>query len=194
MPEKFGEIQKQILKLLALQPDMNAYKIQETLNIPPRNYPSVWNALQKLHEQGFITATEGLSEKRVLIKFWRLSKEGLMYVLTDFELSPLEFKQAIFNYIKDEQAKQTLAIMYEELGDELAQKILRLASTSYFSSEQKMDIGIFSALTQLVALDKESRKKIIKFLERIIPPNHEYHKILSETRRLIDEMEKLGLI
>ncbi|MEM0489358.1 MAG: hypothetical protein QW707_09220 [Candidatus Bathyarchaeia archaeon] len=194
MPVKFGKIQRQILKLLALQPDMNAYKIQEALNIPPRNYPSVWKALQNLHEQGFVTATEGLSEKRVPIKFWKLSIEGLKQVLTENTLTPSEFKQAIFNYLKDEKAKQTLTIMYEELGEELAQKILSLSAASYFSSEQKMDIGIFSALTQSIVLDKEVRKKLLSFLEKIITPNHEYYSIYLETKKLIAEMEKAGLV
>jgi len=76
MEIRIGALQIKILKYLAFNPEQNAQAIQQALGIPDKNYPSVWNALQKMKEKDLVDFKNAISKKNVPIKNWFLTGKG----------------------------------------------------------------------------------------------------------------------
>ena len=79
--EKVTPIEEKIVSYLALHPRRNIQQIQRGLGIEDRNYPTVRNAMSRLKKKDLVEATQGKSEKKVLVSFFRLSVKGIGYAL-----------------------------------------------------------------------------------------------------------------
>jgi len=124
MGVRLGVLQTRILKYLALHPRQNAQAIQQALEIPDKNYPSVWNALQKMEKQGFVSYEDAISKKNVPIKNWLLTDKGLLQALLLCDFTGEEMQQALANYAENEFTKRFLKLTLETLGPDLTKKIL----------------------------------------------------------------------
>ena len=79
--EKITSLEENIISYLALHPRRNIQQIQRGLGIQDKNYPTVRNAMPRLEKKGFVEFTQGKSEKKVVIRFYRLTAKGRGYAL-----------------------------------------------------------------------------------------------------------------
>jgi DNA-binding PadR family transcriptional regulator len=80
---KLGSLQEKVLFFLAENPRNHKQAIQKGIEYPDDQYGSVSNAVDALEKLKFITYKKGMSEKKVEIKFYSCTEEGVTYSLAN---------------------------------------------------------------------------------------------------------------
>ena len=172
MPKQIGDIEKRILRTLALNPDQHTQSVQKSLK--HKNYTTIMNALKRLrNEKGLVTSKEGISEKGVTIQLYRLSQKGENHVLMSETFTTKELDRFIENYAETAEVCKLLKEQHTSLGTELMAKVLSgyatLGKVKQEGSDGQAQKMIAAAL--IADLKKGDDKKMDSFINEFTKRN-----------------------
>lgn len=186
---RFGKIEQQILKHLALHPRQNMQVIQRALNIPGENYPSVRHAILSLKKSGLVKSEPATSKKDVPIRIWHLTDEGVFTVFKNAtDLSSEDLNLVIDNYVLDSKTKDFVNLIHQELGTQFTLRLLNLFVTVK-SLDKIGDSGFMQSLmgaSLMKGLSKEENMRLGKLLEKIMNMD-------AKTKILLKMMKRMGM-
>jgi len=79
--KELGSLQQKILFYLAENPEKHKQAIQQEINHPSDQYGSISKAVDSLEKSGFVNSKRGKSQKKVDIKIFRCTDQGVLYSL-----------------------------------------------------------------------------------------------------------------
>jgi len=168
-----GPTQKQILELLAINPNMSAQAIQRALGLPDCNYSTVRLGLQGLQKMGLVDFKEGLSKKKVPIKYWFLTTKGLSFVLGYLDLPPENAMKALYAYTTERADRELLRALEKGFGQEGAARLFKsyLALVNIMREDPEFvglgGLAFLSELRKQTVLSKLEQRKKDKRLHKI---------------------------
>lgn len=184
---KLGQKEKLILKILALEPKQHQQSIKEKLESllnKPVNYGSVVNMVKALHRKKLIENEQGKSRSGKTINLWKLSEQGLKFMLEYGDLTEEEKKKVMINFCPTQEKKRLMELMFDELGYEVVMEIVK-----------QLENGRLDLLKLVDLLDKpEMKSKALNFFKKAINESDELKKTLAlvyELYNLLNIAEKI---
>lgn len=183
MTEETEVFEEKIVEYLSLYPRRCAMRIKMDMDELYRNY-SVIKALSVMTKKGWLAYTQGRAEKKVIMKFYRLSALGVGVALAK---NP-EFK--LLNTLETYKDRfpefETLIQMVNTLQPEIATKLLRITGKHLLRVGEKGDysdetmLKVISGLQVLVKAELEEIVRVADVNFAILERHYRKHQMTAQ--------------
>jgi DNA-binding PadR family transcriptional regulator len=169
---KLSSLREKIVFYLSENPNLNAQALQKALEYPSNQYPNILKALKTLEKTGLIKSKSGKSKKKVPIRLYRCTDNGILYALA--RNPKADALKTINAYESIEDLAKSFRACYDIMGPELFFKFVEDAD-EFMLKIQKDGIEnvapyiVMKATMQTSHLDPDSRTRIIKQLMEQFP-------------------------
>jgi DNA-binding PadR family transcriptional regulator len=169
---KLSSLREKIVFYLSENPNLNAQAIQKALEYPSNQYPNILKALKTLEKTGLIRSKSGKSKKKVPIRLYRCTDNGILYALA--RNPKADALKTITAYESIEDLAKTFRACYDIMGPELFFKFVGDAD-EFMLMIQKDGIEnvapyiVMKATMQTSHLDLDTRTRIVKELLEQFP-------------------------
>jgi DNA-binding PadR family transcriptional regulator len=169
---KLSSLREKIVFYLSENPNLNAQAIQKALEYPSNQYPNILKALKTLEKTGLIKSKSGKSKKRVPIRLYRCTDNGILYALA--RNPKADALKTINAYESIEDLAKAFRACYDIMGPELFFKFVGDAD-EFMLMIQKDGIEnvapyiVMKVTMQASHLDSDTRTRIVKELMEHFP-------------------------
>jgi len=169
---RLSSLREKIVFCLSENPNLNAQALQKTLGYPSNQYPNILKALKTLEKSGLIRSKSGKSKKKVSIKLYRCTDDGILYALATNPKA--DAIKTIGAYENLEDIAKTFRVLYNIMGPELYLRFVR-DWNDFMPMIQKEGIDnvaphiVMRAMMQTDHLDLDTHTRIIKQLLEHFP-------------------------
>jgi DNA-binding PadR family transcriptional regulator len=184
LPAKdLGKLREKLIFYISEDPNLNAQALQKALDYPSSQYPNILNALKKLEKFGLIESKSGKSKKKVPIRLYRCTDNGILYALA--RNPKADALKTINAYENLEAIAKTFRACYEIMGPELFYKFVR-DWDEFMLMIQKEGIDnvapyiVMKAMKQTSHLNPDTRTRIVKGLLEQFPQTKQTLKELND--------------
>ena len=163
--KELGSLREKIIFHLSENPNLNAQALQKALDYPSSQYPNILNALKKLEKLGLLTSKSGKSKKRVPIRLYRCTLDGIFYALAK---NPNANAQNTLNaYQSLDDVINSILKLYDIWGHDLFIKFVKDAREFVqMIHEDNIDNAIpymvMKMTMQMSDIDTDTRIRIVK--------------------------------
>lgn len=184
MAETTNLIEEKIIEYLSVYPRRNALRIKQGLGEPYGKY-SILKALPQMTKKGWLTYTVGRGEKKVIVKFYRLSSLGIGIALA--KNPPDKLLKTLECYEESIPEFQTLSQLARKLKPRTALKLLRVTGRNIMrdgAKEGQPNATILSAINGLEDLSKSE-------LEDLVTAATCFQEIIQRKTKFMNAQNKL---
>jgi len=180
---KLGSLREKIIFYLSENPNLNAQALQRALEYPPNQYPNILKALKTLEKTGLIKSKGGKSKKKVPIRLYRCTDNGILYALA--RNPKANALKTINAYENTEEIAKTFRACYDIMGPELFVKFVEDVD-EFMLMIQKDGIEnvapyiVMRSMIQTSHLDIDTRTRIVKELFKQFPQTKQVLKDWSD--------------
>jgi len=159
--EEIDLFEEKIIEYLSLFPRRNALRIKMEIGEPFNKYSTV-KTLTQMTEKGWLTYTEGRGEKKVRVKFYKLSSLGIGLALVKNPEDKL--LRTLGRYKKDIPEFNTLIHMANTLPSKIGMKLIRITGQYISEKEEKarrLETLTLDAISGLEVLSKSELEELV---------------------------------
>jgi DNA-binding PadR family transcriptional regulator len=169
---KLSSLKEKIVFHLSENPNLNAQALQKTLGYPSNQYPNILKALKALEKTGLIASRSGKSKKKVPIRLYRCTENGILYSLA--KNPEADALKTIDAYESLDKLAKAFRASYDIMGPQLFLKFVKDVD-EFFPMIQKHGIDSVAAYmvmkmsTQMSDMDMDTRTRMVKQLMEAFP-------------------------
>jgi DNA-binding PadR family transcriptional regulator len=169
---KLSSLREKAIFYLSENPNLNAQALQKALEYPSNQYPNILKALKTLEKSGLIKSKSGKSKKKVPIRLYRCTDNGILYALA--RNPKADALKTINAYEGIEDLAKSFRACYDIMGPELFFKFVGVAD-EFMLMIQKDGIEnvapyiVMKVTMQTSHLDPDTRTRIVKELLEQFP-------------------------
>jgi DNA-binding PadR family transcriptional regulator len=181
--KELGSLREKIIFHLSENPNLNAQALQKALEYPSNQYPNILNALKTLEKTGLVRSESGKSKKKVPIRLYRCTDNGILYALA--RNPKANALKTIGAYENTEELAKTFRACYDIMGPELFVKFVEDVD-EFMLMIQKDGIEdvapyiVMKSMMQTSHLDIDARTRIVKELFKQFPQTKKVLKDWSD--------------
>lgn len=186
--KELGSLQETVLFFLAENPNMHKQAIQKGIGYPPSQYGNVLKTVNTLEKQKFIKSKKGTSQKKVPIKIYSCTENGVFYALAKNPEG--EIKRIVDNHKKDYPIFTPFLDLYSVWGRERTRRFFEhsfefILIMKKEGQEKALSFLLMKMHIEGQDLDSKTRKKIAKDTLKLFPKTR---KTMTEMREILDEI------
>jgi DNA-binding PadR family transcriptional regulator len=186
--KNLGSLQEKVLFFLAENPDNHTQNIQKGIGHPSDQYGSVLKAVRSLERLGYVESQEGTSKKKVSIRIYSCTENGVLYALTrnpdahlEKILNAYKKKHPNLHFLRstyDVYGPETFAILMKDVG-----QFLPMIEKDGF--QKALPFMILKTQGQLKELGAE---KSVKFIKELMKHSPTARKSMKEIKNRLDKL------
>lgn len=169
---KLSSLREKIVFHLSENPNLNTQVIQKALGYPSNQYPNILKALKTLEKSGLIKSKSGKSKKKVPIRLYRCTDNGILYALA--RNPKADALKTINTYEGIADIAKTFRACYGIMGPELFLKFVGdwdefMLMIGKDGIDNVAPYVVMKAMMQTSHLDMDTRTRIVKELLEQFP-------------------------